>query len=73
MLLGLQGNSHSIITCTEKAHELLPILKTIQLCPNNIGNTAEQDVGSSTYYRNKEFETNMHERPRRYCMEVERG
>ena len=48
-------------------------LKTIQLCPNNIGNTAEHDVGSSTYYRNKEFETNMHERPRRYCMEVERG
>ena len=28
-------------------------LKTIQLCPNNIGNTAEHDVGSSTYYRHK--------------------
>ena len=49
MLLGLQGNSHSIITCTEKAHELLPILKTIQLCPNNIGNTAEHAVESPAY------------------------
>ena len=29
------------------------LLKTIQLCPNNIGITAERAVGGSTYFRHK--------------------